>query len=276
VSEFNDWVGRSQTVTDTLDPARSNALSIALGGEGNLKAGDALPLLYHWLYFWDVKPPSGLGVDGHPAKGGFLPPVPLPRRMWAGGRLDFPAPIAIGAAMTRRSTLLSVVPKIGKSGRMVFVTVRHEVFCDDLLAITEEQDIVYREQAAAGIAAAPAAAAAFDARRAVMPDPVTLFRFSALTFNAHRIHYDRDYARDVESYPGLVVHGPLIATWLMDHYLRRHPGRRISRFSFRAQIPLFDSAPVGLFLAEQAERAALWAAGDGGPVAMSAEVEARS
>ncbi len=276
MSEFNDWVGRSQTVTDTLDPARSNALSIALGGEGNLKAGDALPLLYHWLYFWDVKPPSGLGVDGHPAKGGFLPPVPLPRRMWAGGRLDFPAPIAIGAAMTRRSTLLSVVPKIGKSGRMVFVTVRHEVFCDDLLAITEEQDIVYREQAAAGIAAAPAAAAAFDARRAVMPDPVTLFRFSALTFNAHRIHYDRDYARDVESYPGLVVHGPLIATWLMDHYLRRHPGRRISRFSFRAQIPLFDSAPVGLFLAEQAERAALWAAGDGGPVAMSAEVEARS
>jgi 3-methylfumaryl-CoA hydratase len=273
---YQAWVGRRETATDIAAPGPLVRLAALLDHEHPPWPAGSLPPLAHWLYFLPAARQSLIAEDGHPQRGGLLPPVPLPRRMWAGGRLDFPAPIAIGAAMTRRSTLLSVVPKIGKSGRMVFVTVRHEVFCDDLLAITEEQDIVYREQAAAGIAAAPAAAAAFDARRAVMPDPVTLFRFSALTFNAHRIHYDRDYARDVESYPGLVVHGPLIATWLMDHYLRRHPGRRISRFSFRAQIPLFDSAPVGLFLAEQAERAALWAAGDGGPVAMSAEVEARS
>jgi 3-methylfumaryl-CoA hydratase len=274
---YQSWVGRWETAADIAAPGPLARLAALLDHDQPPWPAGSLPPLAHWLYFLPSARQSLIDADGHPQRGGLLPPVPLPRRMWAGGRLRFIAPIAIGAAMTRRSTVLSVVPKAGKSGQMVFVTLRHEVFCEDRLAVSEEQDIVYRERASAGSAAAPAAPVAaipFDARRAVMPDPVLLFRFSALTFNAHRIHYDRDYARDVESYQGLVVHGPLIATLLVDHYLRHHPGQPISRFQFRAQNPLFDTAPFSLFLAAETDRVNLWAAEDDKPVAMTAAVEA--
>ncbi len=169
---------------------------------------------------------------------------------------------------------MGIAPKTGKSGAMVFVTLRHEVFCDGEVAVVERQDIVYRE---AAVAMAPAAtgeaAAESDGARVIWADPVMLFRFSALTFNAHRIHYDRDYAGDVEFYAGLVVHGPLVATLLMDHFLRAHPGRAVKKFSFRARSPLLDTAPVVLNQAVEDSGASLWAAHPAGPVGMTARVE---
>ena len=244
MSEFDDWVGRSQTVTDVLEPARSNALDVALGGEGGRKVGDALPLLDHWLYFWDVKPPQGLGVDGHPAKGGFLPPVPLPRRMWAGGRLTFHKPLLLGAGVTKTSTILSVTEKSGRSGTLVFVTVRHELDAGEGVAISEEQDLVYREPAAGSLpmpVGVPAPQVPWLEQ--VNPDPVLLFRYSALTMNGHRIHYDRPYAIQEEAYPALVVHGPLQAALLI-RLAERNLGAPITGFSFRGQQPAFDGVPL--------------------------------
>lgn len=244
MSEFDEWIGRSSQTTDILEPARSNALNIALGGTGGLKAGDAMPLLHHWLYFWDVKPPSGLGADGHPAKGGFLPLVPLPRRMWAGGRLTFHKPLVLGAAVTRTSTIIAVTEKKGRSGHLVFVTVRHELDAGDGIAVSEEQDLVYREPAAGMLQApVPTPAPSVPWVEHVDPDTVLLFRYSALTMNGHRIHYDRPYAMDEEAYPALVVHGPLQATLLID-LAARHLDTPITGFEFRGQQPAFDGAPL--------------------------------
>lgn len=258
MSEFADWIGRSLTVTDTLEPARSNALDMTLGGTGALGAGDVMPLLHHWLYFWDVKPPLGLGADGHPAKGGFLPPVPLPRRMWAGGRLRFLQPLRLGARVTKISTITAVTEKTGKSGTLVFVTVRHELDAGEGLAVREEQDLVYREPSA-GRLPAPVAAPAPEASwcEAVDPDTVLLFRYSALTMNGHRIHYDRPYAIDEESYPALVVHGPLQATLLM-RLATRQLGAPVTGFDFRGQQPAFDGCPLHVCGEPTAEGAELW------------------
>lgn len=258
MSEYDSWVGRSQGVTDVLEPARSNALDLALGGEGALKAGDPLPLLHHWLYFWDVKAPEGLGVDGHPAKGGFLPPVALPRRMWAGGRLTFHKPLLLGASVTRTSTITAVNEKTGRSGTLVFVTVRHELDGGEGLAISEEQDLVYREPAA-GVLPAPvvAPAPAVPWVETVNPDTVLLFRYSALTMNGHRIHYDRPYAMDEEAYPALVVHGPLQATLLMRLAAGRL-GAPITGFDFRGQQPAFDGASLHVCGEPTEEGAEVW------------------
>jgi 3-methylfumaryl-CoA hydratase len=244
--DFSAWVGRSETVTDVLEPARSNALRAALGETAPHAPGAALPLLHHWLYFWDVKPPAALGSDGHPARGGFLPPVPLPRRMWAGGRLNFLRPLLLGESVTKTSTILKVEAKSGRSGNLVFVTVKHELAGARGLAVVEEQDIVYRDAAAPGSIVAPAPdAAAPDApwQRSLMPDSVLLFRYSGLTRNGHRIHYDRPYAMNEESYPGLVVHGPLQATLLVD-LAARNLAAPISSFSFRGQSPAFDGVAL--------------------------------
>jgi 3-methylfumaryl-CoA hydratase len=240
--DFSAWIGRAEQVSDILEPSRTNALSLALGGTPQA-LGVPLPLLHHWLYFWDVKPPEGLGIDGHPAKGGFLPPVPLPRRMWAGGRLKFHQPLLVGESVTRVSTILDVKAKSGKSGNLVFVTVQHELSGQNGLAIVEEQDIVYREAATAGsmILPAPSAEAPGAAwRHKVMPDTMLLFRYSALTMNGHRIHYDRPYAMDEEAYPALVVHGPLQAT-LLAELGARNIDTPITGFDFRGQSPAFDS-----------------------------------
>lgn len=264
MSEFDDWIGRSQSVTDRLDPVRSNALSVALGGEGGLREGDAMPLLHHWLHYWDVKPPAGLGIDGHPAKGGFLPPVPLPRRMWAGGRLRFLRPLLLGADVTRTSTIADVQEKNGRSGRLVFVTVRHELDGGEGVAVSEEQDLVYREPAAGG----PALPEAGDAptatwRETVVPDPVLLFRYSALTMNGHRIHYDRPYAMEEEAYPGLVVQGPLQATLLMG-LAARSLGRPITGFDFRGQQPAFEGPVLHVCGDPEGEGGTFWTQqGDG-------------
>ena len=238
--DFSAWVGKQEQLVDVLDPARSNALRAALGDAAPLAAGAVMPLLHHWLYFWDVRPPAGIGVDGHPARGGFLPPVPLPRRMWAGGRLSFHAPLRLGEEVRKTSKILKVEAKSGKSGNLVFVTVEHRLEGGAGLAIVEEQDIVYREAAAAGSISAPASGPVPQAAwvEAVDPTTVLLFRYSALTMNGHRIHYDLPYAMDEEAYPGLVVHGPLQATILAELGARKC-GRPVTAFDFRGQTPAF-------------------------------------
>lgn len=266
MSEFDRWVGRSQVMTDTLDVARSNALSGALGKAGEpLRPGDPLPLLHHWVYFWDVQPPAGLGVDGHPAKGGFLPPVPLPRRMWAGGRLTFHTPLLLGEQVTRTSTIVSVTEKSGRSGTLVFVTVRHDLAVAGEIAVREEQDLVYREPAAGRIAL-PIAQAASGApwQDTVTPDPVLLFRYSALTMNGHRIHYDRPYAIEEEAYPALVVHGPLQATLLIA-LAHRNLDAPITGFSFRGQQPAFDGLPLHVCGQPTVDGAEVWTQQGEGP-----------
>ena len=274
--EFTTWIGRQEHATDDAAPGPYVRLAGVLDhGTPPWRAGEAPPL-GHWLNFLPHVRQSGLGEDGHPRRGEFLPPVDLPRRMWAGSRLNFPGAIALGARIERRSVIQSVERKTGRSGEMVFVTVRHEVFAGGVLAVTDEHDIVYRE--ASKLSALPPkpptqAGPASEWTRRVTPDPVLLFRYSALTYNGHRIHYDRDFCRDVEAYPGLVVHGPLIATLLLDHYLRRHPAARLAGFSFRAQSPLFDTAPFELHGRETDGGADLWASGPDAGVAMSARVD---
>jgi 3-methylfumaryl-CoA hydratase len=259
--DFSAYLGRSEQIADVLDPARTNALRATLGDVEPLAAGDPLPLLHHWLYFWTVAPPEGLGLDGHPAKGGFLPPVPLPRRMWAGGRVTFIRPLIIGAPITRTSTIRKIEAKSGKSGDLVFVTVEHQIADKGGLCVIEEQDIVYRESAPTGNVAAPLPAASLptDApwHRAIQPDPVLLFRYSALTMNGHRIHYDRPYAMAEETYPALVVHGPLQATMLAD-LAARHLDRPITGFAFRGHAPAFDGLPLHICGMPTETGAELW------------------
>ncbi len=264
-SEFSDWIGRSEEMIDTIEAARSNALRAALGDPASRAAGEDMPLLHHWLYFWNVQPPVGLGEDGHPAKGGFLPPVPLPRRMWAGGRVEFVAPIRLGERVTKVSKIIDVQEKTGKTGRLVFVTVEHRLTGEDGLAIIEEQDLVYREPAAPGSITGPSGdGPAPDAAwcEAVNPDTVLLFRYSALTMNGHRIHYDLPYAMDEEAYPALVVHGPLQASLLVDLAARKL-GKSIAKFSFRGQQPAFAGAPLHVCGEASDEGASVWTEQDG-------------
>jgi 3-methylfumaryl-CoA hydratase len=259
---FSAWLGRRIEHKDVLEAARTNALRAAVGQAAPLADGAPLPLLHHWLYFWDVRPPEQLGHDGHPARGGFLPPVPLPRRMWAGGRLKFLKDLHLGERVTRTSTISRVEEKSGRSGPLVFVTVSHELAGSEGLALVEEQDLVYRDAAAQGTSTElrgehqiPTA----EWRQDVFPDPVLLFRYSALTLNGHRIHYDRPYAVEEESYSGLVVHGPLQATLLIDLAARNLPSP-ITRFEFRGQSPAFDSAMLHICGEPTAAGGSLWTA----------------
>ncbi len=231
---YKDYVGRTETRTDVVAPHLLHGLAATLG----VDAPDRVPPLWHWMLFQDWLPPDRLGPDGHPKRGGFLPPVhDLPRRMWAGGRLRITAPLHPGDTVRRTSTVLSVNEKQGGRGRLVFVTVGHMIEGSNGLAIDEQQDIVYRgAEGAATKTAAPASPAPAGAlSRAVHPDTVLLFRYSALTGNGHRIHYDLDYVRNVEGYPGLVVHGPLQATWLAGLLA----GREVASFSYRGLRPAF-------------------------------------
>lgn len=271
--DLREWIGRGEEKRDTAEPGPIRRLAALLDHETPPWPPGVLPPLGHWLYFLPEARQSVLGPDGHPSRGAFLPPVALPRRMWAGGRIDFLAPVPFGAEMTRRSTIADIADKSGASGPMTFVVVRHEVFVEDGLAIREEHDIVYRAAPQAGASARPQPAPAEDCdfRRAAAPGPVELFRYSALTFNGHRIHYDRDYATRVEGYPGLVVHGPLIATLLVDHLLRWKPAVSIRRFAYRARSPLFDGAPFDLCAKASPNGARLWAQARGNPVAMEGE-----
>ena len=276
IDHLKGWVGRTEEVRDVANASPIERLAALLDHETPPWRPNELPPLAHWLHFLPTARQSEIGPDGHPRRGGFLPPVPLPRRMWAGSRVELRAAIPIGAAMTKRSTVQSVELKSGASGEMVFVVVRHEIACKNAPAIVEEQDLVYRE-APKPNASQTGKVAREEGRtsewtRTVTPDPVQLFRYSALTFNGHRIHYDRDYCREIEGYPGLVVHGPYTATLLVDHLLRHRPGAAIAKIAFRAVRPLFDTAPFQLCGSLTDTGADLWARGAGGETAMTMSV----
>ena len=246
LSHLRDWIGRSESRTDLIAATPVAALSATLDRADPVPvAGIALPPLWHWLYFTPLTRHSELGEDGHAKRGGFLPPVPLPRRMWAGGRLEFLQPLQVGETITRTSTIKDVTIKQGRSGSLVFVCVKHDFSSAHGLALSEEHDIVYRDAPLPGAPAPDPTPAPRDEQfgREIVPDPVLLFRYSALTFNGHRIHYDRSYVTGVEGYPGLVVHGPLIATLLLDVLRRNLPEARVKRFSFKAVRPTFDIHP---------------------------------
>ncbi len=248
---LQDWVGRSESASDTIAATPCAAMAATLDQPAERPAtGTALPPLWHWLYFLPLHRQSDIGPDGHARRGGLMPPVSLPRRMWAGSQFTFHSPIRVGDLVRRVSTIESVDEKSGRTGPLVFVKVRHEVFCNESgdAALTEFHDIVYREPAAPGEAAPPPKAAPASAawERVIVPDDVLLFRYSALTFNGHRIHYDRRYVTEVEGYPGLIVHGPLIATLLMDLLRRERPETKVSRFEFRAIRPTFDLHPFSV------------------------------
>ncbi len=274
--DLTAWIGREETHRDTLDTRPARQMRSILPGADPLDTGDALPPLWHWAYFPDIAPLSELGRDGHKARGGFLPPVPLPRRMWAGGRLSFHGDLRLGDAVEKTSRILDVREKSGRSGALCFVTVEHRFSVDGALKLTEEHDIVYREDPApdAPKPTPPQAPDGAGQTETVDPGPVMLFRYSAVTFNGHRIHYDRDYCRDVEGYPGLVFHGPLTATLLAD-LARRAAGRDLARFAFRAHSPLFDTEPFAICARVAGDQADLWAAGPGNALAMRAEATYR-
>ncbi|MCO5122589.1 MAG: MaoC family dehydratase N-terminal domain-containing protein [Rhizobacter sp.] len=275
---IEDWIDRETVATDRVHAAPVRALAATLDRDDpEPREGDALAPLWHWLFFLPHDRQSALGEDGHARRGGFLPPIALPRRMWAGGRFEFIRPLHIGEAVTRTSRIADIQTKTGRSGPLAFVRVEHAIAGAEGVALREEHDIVYRAAPTSKPNPTPAAdpsLAPTDEHfaRAITPDPVLLFRYSALTFNGHRIHYDRSYVREVEGYPGLVVHGPLIATLLVDLLRRERPGAQLARFSFRALQPLFDTAPFAL-CGRDADSAnlSLWARDAKGCLAMQAD-----
>ena len=259
----------AQTLADVMDPARATAFQVALGREPSIQPGSELPPFFHQLYFWSPHLPGDLGRDGHPKVGlGLIPDMGLPRRMWAGGRLQFQRPLIAGVEAERRSVRENAAQKTGRSGPLAFVTLRHEVWQQGTLCLTEWQDLVYREDPSPGSNAPQRPMARTDEmdRREVAFDTTLLFRYSALTCNGHRIHYDTDYARNVEGYEGLVVHGPLLAQLLM-YYATELIGP-LDGFSFRASSPLMHLETATLCRNGQA----LWVRGPDGRECMRAEV----
>jgi 3-methylfumaryl-CoA hydratase len=273
LEEFRAWRGREERRSDVVTAAPLRALAALLDRDDPPpREGDAAPPLAHWLYFLPDYRQSEAGADGHALRGGFLPPLPLPRRMWAGSRLEFLRPLRVGMTIERRSTITDVVPKSGRSGALVFVTVRHEVSDREGLLLADEHDIVYRGEGA--LAATPVPAPRGESwRREIRPDPVLLFRYSAVTFNSHRIHYDHPYATGVEGYAGLVVHGPLIATLLLDLLRRNAPDAVLRNYTFRALRPLCDTAPFDTCGKPDADghSASLWTRDAQGAVTMQAD-----
>jgi 3-methylfumaryl-CoA hydratase len=277
---LREWLGRTERRADLVTAVPLAALAATLDRDDpEPLPGSDVPPLWHWLFFTPLARQSEIGPDGHAQRGGFLPPVPLPRRMWAGGRLEFHHPLQVGDEITRTSRIVAVDGKTGRSGALVFVTVRHDVVNARGVALTEEHDIVYRDAPRAGAPGPAPQPAPSDETfsREIVPDPVLLFRYSALTFNGHRIHYDRSYVTEVEGYPGLIVHGPLIATLLLDLLRREQPRARVRRFSFTAVRPVFDIhrfSVCGRFEADaDPRRAVLWSRDHQGFLSMQAQAE---
>jgi 3-methylfumaryl-CoA hydratase len=274
--DLQGWVGREERAADIAAWGPVARLAAVLDYAHPPWPAHELPALAHWLYFLPCDQQSALDPDGHPRRGGFLPPVALPRRMWAGSRVQFLAAVSVGTRLERRSTIAAVTSKSGTAGSKVFVTVKHEIASHGAVAIIEEQDIVYLPALAAEIGSAQPVAhdpRVADATRSITAGSVRLFRYSALTFNAHRIHYDRDYAREAEGYPGLVVHGPLLAIFALDHYRREAQGAVPRSFQFRAHRPLFDTDRFDVCLAWNAAGADLWIVDAAGALVLSAAVE---
>ena len=272
IDHLRSWIGREDDATDGvgLDLARKYHATFDFSGPPPAE-GETVPRLIHFWLAQPAAPTERLGQDGHPERGGFLPPVPLPRRMWAGGEITFHGDLRVGDAMTRRSRIADVVLKEGRTGPLCFVTVEHRVEARGSLILEERQDIVYRGlDAPGGSAKAQPKAGQGTHSRAMKVEPPLLFRYSALTFNAHRIHYDRRYTTDVEGYPGLVVHGPLQAA-LLYYHAADILGAPPKRFAFRGLSPLFDDDSFSLNATAEGGGLKLWTAKQDGPVCMSAE-----
>jgi len=273
MTDLNQWLGRSETNSAIID-ARQAEMMAATFDMTILEVGDPLPPCWHWAWFNAAKPHSELGRDGHPKRGGnaLLPPISLPRRMWAGGSLNFQKSILVGKTITKKSTIEKISEKNGKSGTLFIVTILHELFDEDTLCISEQQNLVFREDPKpnAPKAIAPAPPKNAEISREIMPDPVTMFRYSALTFNGHRIHYDVDYARDVEGYEGLVFHAPLTATLLLG-LAREIAGKEIRNFNYRATAPLFGHEKFSIHGKKEGDKITVWAETPDGGQAMIGE-----
>ena len=272
VAALQTWVGRETVAADPMTPFGAGALAALLDHARAPRAGEALPLAWHWLYFLDTPSTAATGADGHPRTGGFLPPVPLPRRMWAAGAIALERPLLLGERAEKRSTILAIDAKDGKSGPLVFVTLEHCVTQGGTVCVREEQTLVYRA-AARGPAPLPPgepAPSAADWSRSFVPSAVLLFRFSALTYNAHRIHYDRDYATGVEFYPSLVVHGPLLLIQLLNLVERGVPPTPLTTVRFRAVRPSFVDHPLHLRARRERDTIVLCSADQQNQVGMSA------
>lgn len=263
IDHLRQWIGRSTEATDIVTAQLVKGLRATLFQEvGEPKKGDAAPFTVHWCLAQPVFPMSMLGPDGHPTRGGFLPPVPLPRRMWAGGEIEFLEPLRVGDESTRTSRIADVTVKSGSTGTLCFVAVEHTVTSPRGVAIRERQDIVYREitsGAPAGAKAPPPPPKA-QHRETHVSDPVLLFRYSALTFNGHRIHYDRDYVTKVEGYPGLIFHGPLQAALIIEMAARLRAGEAPKKFTYRGLQPLFEGTEFSINANETEAGMELWTA----------------
>lgn len=267
--QWKDWIGKTESKTDFIAATHANSLAAALDrSQLEFTDIDSLPPLWHWLFFLEMARQSELSIDGHPRRGGFLPPIELPRRMWAGSRLQFHQPLSLNENASKTSTIKSIQLKEGSSGKLAFVCVSHEVAGKTGLAISEEQDIVYRDNPTPGgvTKSAITAPQKCDFSQTVNPEPALLFRYSALTLNSHRIHYDRDYAMQVEGYPGLVVHGPLLATLLIELISKHCPGRTLASFEFKAINPVFDGSSFTIcgLNPDSEGRSELWVANSAG------------
>jgi len=274
---LRDWIGRKEERHDVADLRSIHQLHAAFGRKDAAPSlGDDVPPAWHWMWFAPTDDRDALGRDGLTGKAGFLPPVPLPRRMWAGSRLRVNAPLKVGQSIRKIAEIVDIAERQGKTGKLIFVSQRYSIFAGDQLAIEEDFDSVFREEAAPGapVQQPPAAPEGAIWSRVIDPDPVLLFRYSAVTFNGHRIHYDQPYATGVEGYPGLVVHGPLTATLLMELARDSNPGKRIAAYSFRAVSPLYapDKFTVNGKPSPDGKSAQLWAANAEGKLAMQAEV----
>ena len=270
LDHLRQWIGRTQEASDIVTAQLVKGLRATLFQEiGEPKQGDAAPFTTHWCLAQPVFPMSMLGPDGHPTRGGFLPPVPLPRRMWAGGELEFIDSLRVGDEATRSSRISDVTLKSGSTGQLCFVSVEHTVTTSRGIAIRERQDIVYREMSSAQ-ATAPARPAPPVAqhRETHVSDPVLLFRYSALTFNGHRIHYDRDYVTKVEGYPGLIFHGPLQATFIVEMAAKLRGGKPPKKFVYRGVQPLFEGSEFSINANDNGSSMELWTANAAGQPTM--------
>ncbi|MHA1536674.1 MAG: FAS1-like dehydratase domain-containing protein [Alphaproteobacteria bacterium] len=276
IETFEDWVGRSESAEDILTPRMAAHMAASLGAQdAGVAPGDPLPVGWQWMVCAEGPGAGELARDGLPERGGLLPPIDLPRRMWAGGNMRFHQPLRIGETVRLTTEVKDITFKQGRSGALAFVALGYAYSGEHGLAIEEQQSVVYRAEKQEGEAPPPAVAPPAEAvwRRTIKPDPVLLFRYSALTFNSHRIHYDQPYATNVEGYPGLLVHGPLIATLLFD-LMRRNTDKAPAQLSYRAMRPLFDTAPFEVCGApgEDGKTCTLWALDPEGAVAMQVEV----
>ncbi len=276
IDELRTSLGNTETSDDTISAATVAAFAATLDRDNRFPtAGEETPLAIHWVHFSPHAAQSDISPDGHPHRGDFLPPVPLPRRMWAGGEVKFVKPLRVGQAVQRVSEIATVDYKEGKTGPLVFVTVRHTVSDGDGIAIEENQNIVFREEADPDVPPPPSRPAPGNAvwQRTVTPDPVLLFRYPALTFNGHRIHYDLPYATEVEGYPGLVVHGPLLATLLLDLCRRQRPEAPVATFDYRAVSPVYCQGSFSVEAEPDGEGAAkVWILNGDGALAMVGDV----